>query len=417
MELIKITSTQNYVIKIGNIIEGGSESPVKKYADRYIYLENGRIASITGAGDASYQFTQPTRPTISLDLGGLTVLPPLVDCHVHMALDGLDFSAARQRWDQPDELYTQVGAQLWDTLCHGILAVRDGGDLSGIGLRYRELVANDSLPGPIIRASGYALRKPQKYGSFLGRGIPTEMLDSTLDDLTRLKVDQIKVLVSGVVSFQEYARVGPLQYTADELKALVEGAHSRGLGVMAHASSDEAVAMAVQAGVDTIEHGYFLSRATLELMAKNKVAWIPTVIPVAAQEARGRFSRFLAGKQENRPLASPPASNVIAQTVERQLSMISEAHALGVTLGVGTDAGASGVRHGYSYWQELNLYRQAGLTPDEIIRCATINSAHILGLDWGGIAPERPAAMIAVSGNPLADIGNLQNIAYVFQPE
>lgn len=266
MELIKITSTQNYVIKIGNIIEGGSESPVKKYADRYIYLENGRIASITGAGDASYQFTQPTRPTISLDLGGLTVLPPLVDCHVHMALDGLDFSAARQRWDQPDELYTQVGAQLWDTLCHGILAVRDGGDLSGIGLRYRELVANDSLPGPIIRASGYALRKPQKYGSFLGRGIPTEMLDSTLDDLTRLKVDQIKVLVSGVVSFQEYARVGPLQYTADELKALVEGAHSRGLGVMAHASSDEAVAMAVQAGVDTIEHGYFLSRATLELM-------------------------------------------------------------------------------------------------------------------------------------------------------
>jgi imidazolonepropionase-like amidohydrolase len=201
---------------------------------------------------------------------------------------------------------------------------------------------------------------------------------------------------------------------------------------MAHASSDEAVAMAVRAGVASIEHGYFLSRDTLKLMAEKGVAWVPTVIPVAAQLAARSPDPGISciDQQDNRGVAqtgfiNQPAFNqhshhknnyVIAKTVDRQLAMINEAHALGVTLGVGTDAGAAGVRHGYSYWQELALYRQAGLTPGEIIRCATINSARILGLDWGHLAPRRPAAMIAVSGDPLADIDCLKDIRYVFLP-
>ncbi len=398
MKLIKIRSTYNYAITISNIIEDRDQS-ITTGQKHCIYLDNGRIAAITRAGEISYKFTQPTRKTISLDLGHLTILPPLIDCHVHLALDGQDFSVARQRWNQPEELDTQIGAQLWDTIRHGILAVRDGGDRQGIALYYRKLVEAGTITGPVIRASGYALRKPQKYGSFLGRGIPAEMLDSAIENLARHKVDQVKVLVSGLVSFKEYSQVGPLQYTAGELKAIVGSAHSRGLTVMAHASSDEAVAMAVQAGVNTVEHGYFLGRDTLRLMAEKGVAWIPTVIPVAAQLAAH-------SRQDN---------YVITKTIDRQLSMISEAQALGVTLGVGTDAGALGVRHGYGYHQELDLYRQAGLSPKEIIRCATINSACLLNLDWGRIAPGRPAAMIAVSGDPLANIDNLQNIAYVFK--
>ncbi|WP_449241118.1 amidohydrolase family protein [Desulfoscipio gibsoniae] len=413
MELIKIISTKNYIIKAGGIADymlgASGKSTANCPADR-IYLEDGRIAAITKATDTPYKFTWPTRQTISLDLHHLTLMPPLVDCHVHLALDGRDFSAARERWDHPGELDNEVGAQLCDTIRHGILAVRDGGDRPGIALRYRNRITDGELTGPVIRASGYALRKPQKYGSFLGRGTPAEMLDNALEQLTRQKVDQVKVLVSGVVSFKEYSRVGPPQYTAEELAAIVAGAHVRGLRVMAHASSDKAVALAVQAGADTIEHGYFLSRETLKLMAEKGIAWIPTVIPVAAQlTARPPHS----GDRH----ASQHSDSVIARTVDRQLGMINEAHALGVTLGVGTDAGASGVRHGYSYWRELELYRQAGLAPREIIRCATINSARILNLNWGRIAPGRSAAMIAVSGDPLENIDSLQNIAYAFQPE
>jgi len=420
MKLIKIRSTCNYAITISNIIEY-SGRPTTTFQKRCIYLDNGRIAAITRAGDTPYKFTQPTRKTISLDLGHLTILPPLIDCHVHLALDGQDFSIARQRWDQPDELDTQIGTQLWDTIRHGILAVRDGGDRQGIALHYRKLVESGTITGPVIRASGHALRKPQKYGSFLGPGIPTEMLDSAIENLARHKVDQVKVLVSGLVSFKEYSQVGPLQYTANELKAIVESAHSQGLTVMAHASSNEAVAMAAQAGVNTIEHGYFLSRDTLGLMAEKGVAWIPTVIPVTAQldDKSHKHSISYPGRPDKHVITQAGGKKdnyVIAKTVDRQLSMISEAHALGVTLGVGTDAGSSGVRHGYGYLQELALYRQAGLTPGEIIRCATNNSARLLNLDWGCITPGRPAAMIAVSGDPLANISNLKNIAYAFKP-
>ncbi|TYO94609.1 amidohydrolase family protein [Desulfallas thermosapovorans] len=405
MQLIKIDKTQNYIINTGTIagdMEGTSGGPTNP-GPLSIYLEEGRIAAITGTKDDPYRFKQPNRQTTFLDLGSLTILPPLADCHVHLALDGLDFATARRRWEQPGELHTQISTQLWDTVRHGILAVRDGGDRPGIALRYRELVASGELTGPVIRASGWALRKPRKYGSFLGRGVPAEMLDSALGQLARHGVDQIKVLVSGVVSFKEYSRVGPVQYTYEELSAIVQGARNLGLGVMAHASSDEAVALAVKAGVNTVEHGYFLSRDTLKLMAEKQVAWIPTVVPVAAQLT----SLHPAPNQDN---------YVIAKTVDRQLAMINEARNLGVTLGVGTDSGASGVRHGYSYRQELALYRQAGLTPEEIIRCATINSARVLGLNWGRIAPGNPAAMIAVSGDPLGDINNLRNIEYVFQP-
>jgi len=356
-------------------------------------------------GDTQFTFPGPTRETVVLDWTGLTALAPPVDCHVHLALDGVDFAAARRRWDTPGEITSQVQNALQDTLRHGILAVRDGGDRAGIALRFRNLVTGGAMAGPVVRAAGFALRKPGKYGSFLGRGITAGELDSALDNLVRHGVNQVKVIVSGVVSFTDYGRVGALQYTAGELATLVKGAHNRGLPVMAHASSDAAVAMAVRAGVDTVEHGYFLTRNTLELMAEKGIAWVPTVIPVAAQ------LHNRAGNGTD--LAQP---YVIEKTVDRQLAMINEAVALGVTLGVGTDAGAAGVRHGYGYLEEMALYRQAGLSPAQILQCATVNGARILGLDWGRIEPGRPAALIALKGDPLQEIDALRNVQYVIVP-
>jgi imidazolonepropionase-like amidohydrolase len=126
----------------------------------------------------------------------------------------------------------------------------------------------------------------------------------------------------------------------------------------------------------------------------------------------------VAAQLQNPALAGPDRQvrYVIEKTVDRQLAMINKAAALGVTLGVGTDAGAAGVRHGYGYLQELDLYRQAGLTPAEIIKCATENGARILGLDWGRLEPGRPAALIAVEGDPLVDTGALGRVKYAFLP-
>ncbi|MFA7468319.1 MAG: amidohydrolase family protein [Desulfotomaculaceae bacterium] len=393
--LIKIDVNKNYILKTGLVIDGGQCCIIN--AGR-IFIEDGLIAAITSGNDTSFRFTNPSRDLVRLDLGELTVLPPLVDCHVHLALDGIDFAAARRRWEQPIEMTRQVQSELADTLGHGILAVRDGGDRAGIGLYFREQVVTGSMAGPVIRSPGFALRKPGTYGSFLGRGVEMDQLSETLDQLVQNGVNLVKVIVSGVVSFKEYGRVGPVQYTATELNAIVQGAHARGLPIMAHASSDAAVRLALEAGVDTVEHGYFLSRESLQQMAARGSAWIPTVIPVAAR-LNCRAEDGGPDRQERL---------VLERTVDRQLAMINEAVSLGVTLGVGTDAGASGVRHGSGYLEELALYRRAGLAPAEIIRCATLNGARILGLDWGVIKPGRPAALIAVAGNPLDDIAALE---------
>lgn len=403
MQPVYLSTDKNYIIET-NLLSNNSQCDWRSRSTRRrtLYLAEGRIAAVAQAGDTQFTFSGPNRETVVLDWNRLTVLPPPVDCHVHLALDGVDFAAARRRWESPGEITAQVQNALRDTLRHGILAVRDGGDRAGIALRFRNLVTGGAMTGPVVRASGFALRKPGKYGSFLGRGIPAGDLDSALDNLVAHGVNQVKVIVSGVVSFTEYGQVGALQYTTGELAALVQGAHDRGLPVMAHASSDAAVAMAVRAGVDTVEHGYFLTRNTLELMAEKGTAWVPTVIPVAAQ------LRNRAGNGPDRA-----QRYVIEKTVDRQLAMINEAAALGVTLGVGTDAGAAGVRHGYGYLDEIALYRQAGLSPAQILQCVTVNGARILGLDWGRIEAGRPAALIAVEGDPLREINALRNVQYV----
>ncbi|HBX22881.1 MAG TPA: amidohydrolase [Desulfotomaculum sp.] len=404
MMLIKLDINKNYILKTGPVLDGSQGCIINGAGN--IFIEAGRIAAVTPGGDTGFPFTDPRREIVHLDLEGLTVLPPLVDCHVHLALDGKDFAAARKRWEQPEPIARQVQSELADTLERGILAVRDGGDRAGIGFATREQVTTGNLAGPVIRSPGFALRQPGTYGAFLGRGVEMDKLPETLDQLAQSGVNLVKVIVSGVVSFKEYGRVGPLLYTAAELNAIVQGARARRLPVMAHASSDAAVRLALEAGVDTVEHGYFLSREALQQMAAKGSAWIPTVIPVAAR---------LNCRSEN---GGPDRQErlVLERTVARQLAMISEAISLGVTLGVGTDAGATGVEHGSGYLEELALYRRAGLAPAEIIRCATLNGAHILGLDWGVIKPGRPTALIAVTGNPLADIAALETVKYAILP-
>jgi len=399
--IIKLAYDKNYICKAGLLINPRLEKAVPR---QDIFISGGRIASVGGRESAARR-AGPTREAVVFNLEHLAVLPPLVDCHVHLALDGKDFAAARRRWNSPGELFRQVQAELLDTVKHGILAVRDGGDRRGIALRFRNLVRKRDLVGPRILAPGYAMRKPGTYGSFLGPGVGMDEVEAALDGLAGRGADLVKVIVSGVVSFQEYGRVGAPQYSAGELAAIVAAARARGLAVMAHASSDEAVRLAVQAGVDSVEHGYFAGPDTLQLMAEKGVSWVPTVIPVAAQ-LHGR-KKGGPGRQER---------YVLEKTVDRQLAMINEAAALGVTLGVGTDAGAAGVPHGCGYPEELALFRRAGLSPAQVLQCATWNGARILGLNLGSIEPGRAAALVAVEGNPLFDPGALHRVRYVFLP-
>lgn len=317
----------------------------------------------------------------------LTVIPGLIDCHVHLAFDGLK---GQPQYHEELHVTEVLQERLVSDLAHGIVAVRDGGDRGGIGIACRNMVNNVELKGPVVMASGKALRKNGGYGSFLGTGAAPGELARVMKGLLKENINQVKVLVSGIVSFKEYSKVGGVQFTLKELEQIVRIAADHGLKVMAHASSDEAVRLCIRAGVHSIEHGYFISEDSLKAMADQRIAWVPTVVPVAVQ------SQGLDGS-----LTAEIA--VIEHTYRRQLQMIRLAQKLGVILGVGTDAGAVGVQHGTGYLRELQLYQEAGLTAEETLMAATRNGAYIIGMQdsLGVISPGRPAYLLVLEGDIL----------------
>ena len=357
-------------------------------------LKGGCLTSICPAGRELIKDRLALEKTFSWPFQ-TTVMPGLVDCHLHLALNGRGKSTGNVF--QPEDFQWLFK----DLLQAGVVAARDGGDALCQGLqlaRYSTRVKKSGLPVPLIISTGAALFKKGHYGSFLGKGFAC-MAEAfaMLEELGRKGVEQVKILFSGIVSFNSLGKVGPLPFSRKEAFFLVNKAHSLGLKVMAHASSDEAVQMALQAGADTIEHGYFVQQSTLEQMAEKQVPWIPTLAPVALQlEKNG-----LLGRRQR---------HIIAATWERQGRALLLAHRLGVPLAVGTDAGAPGVDFGRSVIKEMQLWAEAGLPLQQILRSATLEGARVMGKEkeLGRIEPGKKPCLLVVRGNLREDLFGLE---------
>jgi len=337
---------------------------------------------------------------------GLTLMPSLMDAHVHLALDGEDFKEAVSRWDCGEELKERINRDLAAFLNRGTGFIRDGGDAREINLAVKNRVKGGGCTAPGVIATGQALRKAESYGSFLGGGFSSKKeINEQIDRSCSEGVDQLKVLVSGIVSFKEYGKVGKVKIDREELTHIVSRARQWGIKVMAHASSEEAVKTAVHAGVDSVEHGYFLSRESLCEMAERGVAWVPTVIPVAAQVREPR--RWLWSSRE---------IELITRIYREQQEKIQMAHECGVLLGMGTDSGAAGVKHGKGLLEEIKLYVGAGLSQRQALISATSNNAAVLGLETfaGSLEINRAPCLVAVRGDPLSNLEALQQVEWVF---
>lgn len=401
LQLIELCTKDNLIIDAGALFTG-IDQQVKKNVRVHIW--DGKVQSIekqavNSRADKPVGYMKNCRV---ISANNMTVVPGLLDCHVHLALDGLNSPSPNRTVPCITE---RLENKLASDLAHGIVAVRDGGDRDDIGLVCRDKVNNVEIKGPAVMASGNAVRKKGEYGSFLGAGTTPKELAKTMKKLLMKNINQVKVLVSGIVSFKEYGRVGKIQFSLQELEQIVKIAGEHRLKVMAHASSDEAVQLCIGAGVHSIEHGYFISEDSLKEMADRGIAWIPTVVPVAVQNQRVTSQ---IGKVA-----------VIEHTYRRQLRMIRLAQHLGVLLGVGTDAGAAGVQHGVGYMQELQLYQEAGLTLEETLLAATRNSAQIMGMkdSLGIIAPGRPAYLLLMEGDIFANPGKQFDIKYLIRPQ
>jgi len=372
----------NYSIFAGWLLDG-SGGPVRERV--LLRVEDGIITAM----DSFHRENKPDPATVT-DLSHCTLLPPLVDSHVHLFMSGTIEKSVRSSQLEAgyDELKPVIGRHLHYLLSHGVLAVRDGGDRGGYALRYRE-EAGGKLPVE-VKSAGMAWRQRGRYGSLIGRSPrENESLASGFEN-DRQNADWVKLVNSGLNSLKVYGKETSPQFDLDEISALVLAARRKGKKVMVHANGYLPVKLALKAGCHSIEHGYFMGRDNLQLMAEMGAVWVPTVYTMKA------YAENINIKDENVDL------RVINRTLEHQLEQISIARELGVTIALGTDAGSPGVLHGESMVEEMKLFKKAGFTLPEIVQCGTCNGARLLGLDDIGLLQVgRAANFLVARGTPV----------------
>ncbi len=330
-----------------------------------------------------------------VDLSQCSVLPPLVDSHLHLAMSASVDPQLRQ--EQLGWGYEQIGpliaGHLGDHFHHGVLAVRDGGDGRGDVLRFAGETAGAENEPVEIFSPGPAWHRQGRYGGFIGRAVGAGEFLARAFDASCDQGRHCKVINSGLNSLKEFGRLTRAQFTRHELRPFVARAHGSGKKVMVHANGRQPVQEAVLAGCDSIEHGFFMGRDTLELLAERQVTWVPTAVVMQSFADLARQGRV------DRNCIDP---DVVERTLDHQLEQMSLGRELGVPMAVGTDAGCMGVFHGRAMACEMRLFLAAGFSLAEVIGCATRGGARLLGIEerLGRLEQGREASFLVKDGPP-----------------
>lgn len=378
-----MTLQSKHHVRAGFLIDGRG-GPIKK--NQLIVIESGRISAImddvAGAAISAEQVT---------DLSHCVVLPGLIDSHVHLCMSGSIDQTLREKQLESsfEEVIPVIAEHLRHHFSHGVLALRDGGDRGAYVLRYLEELHDRSSPPVQVFTPGRAYHRSGRYGSLIGEC--PENGESLLDAYRRFvqPTKLIKIVNSGLNSLTTFGLRSEPQFTAQQLGELVAEAQRDGARVMVHANGEAPVRGAIDAGCDSIEHGFFMGRENLELMAEKGVFWVPTVYTMKACAQHADSYRATINRK------------VVEQNLAHQLEQLALARELGVKVALGSDSGSIGVLHGESLIEEMKLFLQAGFTMSETICCATHHGARLLGLEnLGAIEAGKPAHFLVTRGTP-----------------
>ena len=390
-------------IRAGRLIDGKSDTPIN---NALILVEGEKIVSVTPGGSA------PAGVEL-IDLSNATVLPGFVDAHTHVLLQG-DITAA----DYDKQLLKESipyrailaarNAQI--ALSHGFTTLRD---VESEGAMYADVdvkkaIANGEIPGPRMQVATRAMAPTGMY-PLLGYSwelqVPkgVQLVDG-VDEIRKAVREQVSNGADLIKYYSDrgyfYGQDGVLHsrvnFTDEEAAEIVSETHRLGKKVAAHAIGSDGIASALKAGVDSIEHGDGLTAAEMVEMARRNIFWVPTIM-VGAYVAPGRAGNW-------------------TKMVETEKAAFALGLTKGVKVALGTDAG------GFD-WKELNeakefeYYVNYGMTPMQAIRTATVNAAELLG--WsdkiGTVEPGKYADIVAVSGDPLKDITELERVKFVMK--
>lgn len=393
-------------VKAGWLIDGSGQ-PARR--NMRLEIRHGRFGAIQPLAESGA--AAGAAAPRDLDFSDGTLMPALVDSHVHLFMSGTSDPAVRQHQLAAgyDDMRAVISRHLGQHLAAGVLAVRDGGDRRGHAQRFKAECPAGAPRAVRLRVAGVAWHAPGRYGRLIARppvngGSLGASLEAALD-LARQRgarlPDHVKIVNSGLNSLVCFGRETPPQFQLGELRAAVGVAHRRGLKVMVHANGALPVGLALAAGCDSIEHGFFMGAENLAKMAAGAVVWVPTAVTMQA------YARTLDP-------ASREARGAL-RNLEHQVVQLQSARGLGVTVAAGTDAGSLGVHHGRALHEEMALLMTAGFSVEQAVRCATVNGARLLGLPHGGsIEPGAPATFIVVTGSPRELPASLGQVAACF---
>ena len=399
------------VLKAARLIDGTGASPI---ANAVVVVTDNSIVAV---GPAS-SVTIPADAKV-IDLGNVTLLPGFIDAHTHLVGRVLgdpegDMAPARD-FESFAAILSVQNARA--TLMAGFTSVRNVGASGRFDdMALRKAINEGWTPGPRMETAGHALGI--RGGHCDSNGFRPGLMDKGIEDGIADGVEQIRAAVryqikygadviktcatGGVLS--EGDAVGATQYSFEELKALVEEANKLDRKVAAHAHGTEGIKLAVRAGVTSIEHGSFLDEEGVRLMKEHGTFLVPTLSAAETVE-RAAKSGVLKGLRAEKAFAA-------AAAIRKSIKM---AVANKVQIALGTDAGV--VPHGTNAHEFALMVEWGGMSNMDSIVAGTMNGARLLGWDKhvGSLQPGKWADIVAVSGDPLADIRAMQSVVFVMK--
>jgi imidazolonepropionase-like amidohydrolase len=397
------------IIHAGRLINGKGGAPQAAVS---IIVAEGRIVEVVAG------YKEPQDGDRLIRLVEHTVLPGLMDMHTHLqSQHSKDSYTERFFMDQADYALRST-AHARATLMAGFTTVRDLGDNGVNSIALRKAINQGWIPGPRIFTSGKSLATTGGHadptnalrGDYRRDAGPLEGVINGVDDAKKAVrqrykdgADLIKLTATGGVLSLAASGQNP-QFTAEELAAVVATARDYNMTVAVHAHGTEGIRRAVLAGVDSIEHGTFMTDDIIELMKQKGTYWVPTLLAGewVAEKAKepGYFPEIV------RPKAAAIGPEIRATFTKAQAS--------GVKIAFGTDTGVS--PHGEN-GREFELLVACGMSPMRAIQAATIEAARLLRIDdrLGTIEAQKIADMVAVPGNPLDDIAVMRNVAFIMK--